>query len=290
MKRLITAALSILMASATFAQNTTTATPTGSDSLSYAIGVVVTHGIQDYLKDQKGIKPEYFTDFIEGFKEGAAENIDPKTAARMAGWQIAEQLMSSMLPNAKKEFTDTPDSIVLSYLVKGFADGVAGTATMITAENADSYIKAKEEYNKAAKEKKLSQPGLDFLAKNKKAKKVITTASGLQYKVLVKGKGEVPQTDDEVLVNYEGRLIDGTVFDASSKHSTEPSKFKPSQVIKGWQEALTMMPVGSKWQVYIPYNLAYGEKQAGNIPPYSTLIFDIELVGINKAQPAPEKE
>ena len=92
----------------------------------------------------------------------------------------------------------------------------------------------------------------------------------------------MPQKTDKVKVHYEGRLIDGTVFDASSKHGTEPATFRADQVIKGWTEALTMMPVGSKWQLYIPQNLAYGERQAGQIPPYSTLIFDVELVGIEK--------
>ena len=111
---------------------------------------------------------------------------------------------------------------------------------------------------------------------------VITTPSGLQYKVLVKGDGEVPQRTDKVKVHYEGRLIDGTVFDASAKHGSEPSSFRADQVIKGWTEALTMMPVGSKWELYIPQELAYGERQAGQIPPYSTLIFQVELVGIEK--------
>ena len=110
---------------------------------------------------------------------------------------------------------------------------------------------------------------------------MITLPSGLQYKVLTKGEGEVPTANDKVQVNYEGRLIDGTVFDASAKHGDQPAEFTPSQVIRGWTEALTMMPVGSKWQLYIPYELAYGERGAGDdIKPYSTLIFDVELVGI----------
>ena len=85
---------------------------------------------------------------------------------------------------------------------------------------------------------------------------------------------------DKVQVNYEGRLIDGTVFDASAKHGDKPAEFQPNQVIKGWTEALTMMPVGSKWQLYIPQQLAYGERNTGTIKPYSALIFDVELVGI----------
>ena len=100
--------------------------------------------------------------------------------------------------------------------------------------------------------------------------------------MLVKGEGEVPQMTDKVQVNYEGRLVDGTVFDASAKHGDKPAEFRADQVIRGWTEALTMMPVGSKWQLYIPQELAYGERNMGNIKPYSTLIFDVELVGIDK--------
>jgi FKBP-type peptidyl-prolyl cis-trans isomerase FklB len=90
----------------------------------------------------------------------------------------------------------------------------------------------------------------------------------------------VPLTTDRVKVHYEGRLIDGTVFDASKKHGDEPMELPPTNVIKGWTEALTMMPVGSKWQLYIPYELAYGDRDTGTIKPFSALIFDIELVGI----------
>lgn len=124
--------------------------------------------------------------------------------------------------------------------------------------------------------------GKQYLADNAKAEGVKVTKSGLQYKVIEEGTGEKPGPNDVVTVHYQGRLIDGTVFDASSKHGTEPASFRADQVIKGWTEALTMMPVGSKWRLYIPQELAYGERQAGQIPPYSTLIFDVELVGIDK--------
>ena len=93
-----------------------------------------------------------------------------------------------------------------------------------------------------------------------------------------------------MLVNYEGRLIDGTVFDASKKHGDKPAEFKPSQVIKGWTEALTMMPVGSKWELYIPYELAYGDRNTGSIKPYSALIFTVELVGIDNGEKKAEEK
>lgn len=128
----------------------------------------------------------------------------------------------------------------------------------------------------------LKKEGVDFLAANAKKEGVKTTASGLQYKVLTQGTGAIPAASDEVKVNYEGRLVDGKVFDSSYKRG-EPATFKANQVIKGWTEALTMMPVGSKWELYIPYDLAYGERGAGqDIKPYSALIFTVELLDIVK--------
>ncbi len=108
--------------------------------------------------------------------------------------------------------------------------------------------------------------------------------SGLQYKVITEGHGEVPKASDEVEVIYEGRLINGTVFDSTKKHGQQSDKFNAGNLIKGWTEALTTMPVGSKWQIYIPQELAYGARQAGQIPPYSTLVFDLELVSIVKPE------
>ncbi|WP_443732966.1 FKBP-type peptidyl-prolyl cis-trans isomerase, partial [Xylanibacter rarus] len=126
-------------------------------------------------------------------------------------------------------------------------------------------------------------------AANKTMEGVVSLPSGLQYKVLVKCNGEITSVDDEVTVKYEGRLIDGTVFDSSYKRPGETAKFRPNQVIKGWTEALTMMPVGSKWELYIPQNLAYGDRKAGAINPYSTLIFTVEMVSVEKAK-KPETE
>lgn len=276
------AALSILVVSATFAQKGSKAAPTSSDSLSYAVGVMMTQGLDEYLQKQKNITPELMKFFIQGFNEATAKKDDPKTRARMTGWQIADDLKARMVPQAKREFTDTPDSINTDYLYKGFIEAVAGKTTMIEKDKAEKFFSEKQQYNKTAKEEKLTKAGREFLAENAKKPGVITTESGLQYKIIEKGTGEVPQKTDKVQVHYEGRLIDGTVFDASRKHGNDPLTFQPSQVIKGWQEALTMMPVGSKWQVYIPQELGYGAQQSGMIPPYSTLIFDIELIGISK--------
>ena len=255
---------------------------TGSDTLSYAAGMMLTDGLLPYLTGQLHVDTAYMADFVRGFEEALAAANDPREVARMAGIQIAEQVSNRMVANMKGEFTDTPDTIVTTTLYRAFTDALCGDTTVMKQEAASELFRTKQQVNKAARVEKLTAAGRAFLAENKTKEGVITTPSGLQYKVLVQGEGDVPQKTDKVKVHYEGRLIDGTVFDASSKHGTEPSSFRADQVIKGWTEALTMMPVGSKWQLFIPQELAYGERAAGQIPPYSTLIFDVELVGIEK--------
>ena len=250
----------------------------GSDSLSYAAGMMLTNGLTEYLQRQLKVDTAYMADFVKGFNEAVSGVETPQQIAIRAGHQIADQVKNSMLTRMKGDFTDTPDSIIEQTLYRGFADAIMGDTTLMKVAAADEFFKAKQQYNQNVRSERLIKVGRDFLAENAKKEGVIT----LQYKVLVKGEGEVPQTTDKVKVHYEGRLIDGTVFDASSKHGTAPATFQPNQVIKGWTEALTMMPVGSKWQLYIPQELGYGERQAGSIPPYSTLIFDVELVGIEK--------
>ena len=124
--------------------------------------------------------------------------------------------------------------------------------------------------------------GEKFLEENKTKEGVQTTASGLQYKVIKMGDGEKPTASQKVKVDYEGRLIDGTVFDSSYKRG-QPATFQVNQVIKGWTEALQLMPVGSKWELYIPYELAYGDRETGgDIKPYSALIFKVKLHGIEQ--------
>ena len=251
------------------------------DSVSYAAGVSLTNGLLSYLQ-QSGIKAEQMGDFLQGFKEAIASKDDDQQKARRMGMQIADQVVNRMLPGILKDFTDTPDSIVEDLLFRGFTDAVENDTTVMLQKQAETFFKEKSESNKQMKIEKQIAVGKQFLAENALKEGVITLPSGLQYIILKQGDGEVPQKEDKVKVHYEGRLIDGTVFDASSKHGSEPATFQPTQVIKGWTEALTMMPVGSKWRLFIPQDLAYGARAAGQIPPYSTLIFDVELVGIEK--------
>ena len=156
----------------------------------------------------------------------------------------------------------------------------------MTKEEAQTFMQTQMDAVKSkALEKKYADnkaAGEKFLAENKTKEGVVTTPSGLQYKVITKGTGAIPADTSKVKVNYKGTLIDGTEFDSSYKRK-EPATFRANQVIKGWTEALTMMPVGSKWELYIPQDLAYGAKETGGqIKPFSTLIFEVELVGIEK--------
>ena len=253
-----------------------------SDSVSYAAGMVMTNGLMPFLQQQMHVDTAYIADFVQGFREMVNAKNDPRQTAWLAGINIAMQVENTMLPRALQEFHETPDSIVEELVYRAFTDAVMGDTTVMETAWAETFFKEKQKVNRDAKVAQQTAEGRRFLAENAKKEGVITTPSGLQYKVLKQGNGNVPQASDRVLVHYEGRLIDGTVFDASSKHGTEPSKFRANQVIRGWTEALTMMPVGSKWQLYIPYDLAYGERGQGQIPAYATLIFDVELVGIEK--------
>ena len=206
---------------------------------------------------------------------------DKRQKARIAGMEIAEQLNGRMLSGIKEELKDANDSIVDALFYRGFTDILTNDTTVMNMAKAEMLQQEKMNANRKAKTEKLIKMGRDFLAENGKKAGIITTPSGLQYEVLKKGEGEVPQKTDKVKCHYEGRLIDGTVFDSSIKRG-EPAVFGLNQVIKGWTEALSLMPVGSKWRLYIPQELGYGERQAGQIPPYSTLIFDVELLSIEK--------
>ena len=266
----------------------------GADSLSYVAGMSSTMGLVDYLLQQK-VDTTLMADFVRGFNETVLRNVnDPKEKAYLMGVTIGQQLVDRMLPGLKKEMEGTADSLSECVFFKGFADALLQDTTFFQVNDAAQLFRTRMEAAKAAKEERLyganREAGKKFLAENAQKEGVISLPSGLQYKVLTQGNGAVPTISDKVQVHYEGRLIDGTVFDASKKHGDEPAEFRPTDVIKGWTEVLTMMPVGSKWQVYIPYDLAYGSREAGQIQPYSALIFDIELVGIVGDKPAPSKD
>ncbi len=188
--------------------------------------------------------------------------------------------------NYGKQLKQNDIDVDYDQFVKGLKDAGAGGKTLLTEEQARAAymeftqeLTAKRQEKQKADGEKNKKAGETYLAENKKKEGVQTTASGLQYKIETKGTGKVPTSTDTVVCHYRGTLIDGTEFDSSYKRG-EPMSFAVTGVIKGWTEALLLMPVGSKWKLTIPAELAYGERGRPNIPASSTLLFDIELVDI----------
>jgi FKBP-type peptidyl-prolyl cis-trans isomerase FklB len=181
-----------------------------------------------------------------------------------------------------------------ALFAKAFAEAFNSGKTAMSEDDmkavlttAGQEIRKKQAAVQAEKADKAQKDGEKFLADNKTKENVVTLPSGLQYKVLKQGTGDKPGPEDTVICNYKGTLIDGTEFDASEKHGG-PATFPVKGVIAGWTEALQLMPVGSKWQLFVPSNLAYGPQGPGEIGPNATLIFEVELVSIQKgAAPAP---
>lgn len=167
-------------------------------------------------------------------------------------------------------------------LTKGLEDVLAGNALKLDEAAIGTMLNTYMQKKAQEKSKGVIEAGKEFLAQNGKRAEVTTLPSGLQYEIITKGTGAIPTLSDKVTTHYHGTLIDGTVFDSSVDRG-QPASFPVSGVIKGWTEALQLMPVGSKWKLFIPYDLAYGERGAGaQIGPYSTLVFDIELLEIAK--------
>ena len=255
------------------------------DTFSYAYGKANTQGLKLYLSQRMGIDTTYMGDFMKGIEKMALTETDKKEKARLAGIEIRAQLENQILPAANRQIDDSVQVLVKQRFVDGFKDGIMQANMYITMDSTQKLVRKQMDYYHNVKmEKKYGAnrlAGEEFLKLNAKKDSVQTTPSGLQYKVITMGTGEKPQPTQKVKVNYEGRLIDGTVFDSSFKHG-KPVTFPCNQVIKGWTEALCMMPVGSKWELYVPQQLAYGDREQGKIPPFSTLVFTVELLSIEK--------
>ena len=184
------------------------------------------------------------------------------------------------------------DSLNIDVLASGIKDYFAEDSSIMTGETVnDILVTFSQKMRVEAELKKIEEnkinfkgdleAGQKFLAENAKVEGVVTTESGLQYKIIKKGKGNMPAFSDKVRVHYEGTLIDGTKFDSSYDRG-EPAEFGVNQVIPGWTEALQLMTEGSQWELYIPYELAYGDRGSGSINPFSTLVFKVELLKIVK--------
>ncbi len=257
------------------------------DTFSYASGKANTLGLKDYLVQRMGIDTTYIADFIEGFDCDTMTEADKRQKARLAGLEIRSQVEGQIMPQLVKQINDSVDLLNHELFIAGFRTGVSGENDImpISMDSTQILVKKQLDYYRAqqleAKYGANRTAGEEFLKANAKNDSVKVTESGLQYKILAEGTGEIPTSTQKVKVNYRGTLLDGTEFDSSYKRN-KPSEFTCGQVIKGWSEALTMMPVGSKWMLYIPQELAYGDRESGKIPPFSMLTFEVELLEIVK--------
>jgi FKBP-type peptidyl-prolyl cis-trans isomerase FklB len=202
----------------------------------------------------------------------AGEKMELKTQKDRLGYAIGLNLGK----NLKKNAADVDPNVVM----QGLKDGFTGGKELMTEEQIkETFASYQKEHNEKTKKE-----GESFLAENKKKSGVITRASGLQYKIIKKGSGKTPKATDSVTVNYRGTLIDGTEFDSSYKRG-QPATFQVNRVIPGWTEALQLMKEGDKWQLFVPSELAYGARGAGEvIAPNAVLIFEVELISVNKSE------
>ena len=255
------------------------------DTLSYMMGVSNTNGLMDYATTRLGVDSAYVNDFFSGVEKGT-QTANPKQKAHLAGIQIGQQISGDMFKAINNQLFagDSVQSLSKNNFLAGFFDGIQ-KKNIMSMEEANTYVRTKAEsiQSKALESKyaEYKKENEDFLTSNKEKEGIQTTESGLQYRIVKAGKGEVPTKESKVKVHYRGTLIDGTQFD-SSYDRKEPTTFQANQVIAGWTEALTMMPVGSKWELFIPQELAYGSRDMGQIKPFSTLIFEVELLSIEK--------
>lgn len=244
-----------------------------NDSINYAFGLLNGSEIMMYVLalDSTG---EQRKELIASINKGLASKINNPQLVNMG-----EQIGKSIKEQEAVGLIGEPSLATDFELIKqGFINGLTGYEELMTGEIAGEYVQSTLMNIKYGNSK---EEGEKFLAENALREGVITTASGLQYEVIKMGKGKKPSATDQVKVHYHGTLTNGTVFDSSVDRNA-PITFGLTQVIPGWTEGLQLMPVGSKFKFYIPQELGYGSQQAGSIPPYSTLIFEVELLGIEK--------
>jgi len=261
---------------------------TDIDSLSYAFGVQISGGIDlDQYFKSKGIEGASKEEFVKGFLEGAkADKKDKNATARLEGLSVGKQIATDMFTNINENIfgSDSTQTLNKEQLLAGFLAAVQNKNLLMKKDDVQTFVQTKVEAVQAKVNEKYKVANQAFLDDNVKKDGVKTTPSGLQYKVVSEGTGAKPTSpEDTVTVKYKGTTIAGKVFDSNDK-----AVFPLNRVIPGWTEGIQLMSVGSKYTLYIPYNLAYGEKgRRPDIDPYATLIFDVELLGVSHAVPAP---
>ncbi len=257
------------------------------DTVSYAMGVMQGQSLKEYMTRGMGIDTAYVDEFIKGLNVGVNAGDDKKKSAYYAGVQIGQQISNQMVKAINHDLfgDDSTKSVSMKNLMAALICGVKGEKTIMTAEQAQMVWQAKSQAIKAMSMEqqygKNKEEGAKFIAEYAKKAGVKKLEGGVLYRVIKEGKGEMPKDTSLVRVHYEGKTVDGKVFDSSYERK-EPVQLRANQVIPGWTMALTHMPVGSTWEVVIPYDKAYGDRETPQIKPFSTLIFKIELVGVGR--------
>lgn len=259
------------------------------DTLSYAAGLSYSAGLTEYLFQRLGIDSVYMDDFLKGLNEGVNAGSNKKKNAYYTGLQIGQQVATQMLPtiNSQAFGADSTQTLSLKNFMAGFIQGAKNSDGLFDMEKAQMYTNEKMSHmhrQAILKEYKPNkEKGEKFLAENAKKEGIKTLESGVQYRVVTEGHGPIPTDTAMVKVIYEGTTLDGEVFD--SNWDKDPRTFRVNQLIKGWSDALTHMPVGSEWELFIPQEIAYADREMGSIKPFSVLKFKLKLVGIEKPQP-----
>jgi len=252
------------------------------DSLNYAFGLANGAGIKDYYIKGDSAKQK-IASLLDGLSEGmkgeiVKENVELVELGTKIGTSLKDQSKTGLMG-------DSTLKVDINLIKQGLTNGLRGSKIQMTPEEAQTYLQKTMQDLQAKKMEAQFGPnktaGEMFLVENAKKSGVITTTSGLQYEIIVKGNGALPSDTSKVKVNYHGTLLDGTVFDSSVDRKT-PVVFKVNEVIPGWTEALKLMPVGSKFKLYVPQQLAYGNGGQGAIKPFSMLTFEVELISIEK--------
>lgn len=249
--------------------------PVSPTDFSYAAGVAQSASLAQFLAQRSGVDSAHIKDFVEGLNKEVSADEAAKLRALLASIDIKKQ-MPQIVQSMNQQATGKGDTTYVdaTTFLKGLTEGLLKSNTL-SADSATKIEQQQYDYHT----QQLKTRNADFLKNYAKQKGVKSTASGLLYKVIKEGDGAMPTDTSEVEVHYEGKLVDGTVFDSSYKRG-ETATFAVNQVIKGWSEAVKLMKVGAEYEVCLPYEIAYGERGTRGIPPYSTLIFKIELKSI----------
>lgn len=265
---------------------------TDVDTLSYAMGMSTTQGLKTALAQQYGVDTTYIDEFLKGVKEGALAGDDKKKHAYLIGLSIGQQISQQMVKGMEQQIfgQDSTRHLSIKNVLAGFFAGVKGKGGVVIngkpldpqtafalAQPLMESMRSKQMSKQFGKEKKAGEA---FMAQVAKQPGVKSLGSGVYYKVEKEGTGKMPSATDTCQVVYELRLPNGKVIDSSNMHGGKPAEMTASGVVKGFGLAMTHMPEGSTWDVFVPASMGYGDQGGGELPPYSTLIFKITLVKV----------